>query len=616
MDKELNLKEEVKKLPFNPGVYIMKNSDDKIIYIGKAKNLKNRVSSYFVDSSGHSDKVKELVKNISHFEYIITDSEFEALVLECSLIKKHQPKYNILLKDDKGYSYIKITNERWPRILDVKQKLNDGALYIGPYINSLSVKNVVEEITKIFKIPVCNRDFSKFYKRPCLNYYINRCSAPCIKAVTHEKYSEVIEEVIKFIKNGSTEIIKYLTEKMQNASENLEFEYAAEIRDKIKAIEKIKSRQKVVSYKVKNFDVIALAHDNSVISFEVFRFNNGDLYESQNFIIDYTDDLPNVRAEFLNQYYTLKSNIPKNIFIDGETESLELLEKFLSEKSNHKVKISIPKIGDGLKLLNMCQNNAHEFMIRSKQNKNRYEDILEDLKNVLNLKNVPKYIEAYDISNINGSNNVGGMVVFKGGRPFKSGYRKFKIKNIVGQDDYNSMKEMLERRFDNYWENNKLKSSNDTGDKAQKGFDNLPDLLLIDGGKTHVSAAKDVLKSKKITIPVFGMVKDNKHRTRAITTDNKEIEIKNNSRIFYFITSVQDEVHRFTINYHKNLRNKSVKSSELIKIPGIGESRAKKLLNFFKSIKRISQASTEELMLIDNMNESAATAVYNYFRKN
>ena len=604
MKKYTNLKNEVRKLPSNPGVYLMKSKENEIIYIGKAKNLKNRVSSYFLSNSGHSDKVKKMVSNVYTFDYIITDSEFEALVLECSLIKKHQPKYNILLKDDKGYSYIKITNEKWPRILHVKQKTNDGAFYIGPYTNSFSVKNTVEEIVNIFKIPTCNRDFSKFYKRACLNYYIKKCSAPCIRAITNDKYMQNIDEAKKFIKHGSKDTVKYLNEKMKLASENLNFEYAAELRDRIKAIANIKERQKVVSYKTKDLDVIACVYDEKNISFEVFRFSKGDLYDSQNFIVDYSDDISEVRSEFLSQYYSISDRIPKNIFIDGEVNSRDVVKEFLENKKGSKVNISIPKIGDGLLLLEMCKNNANEALLRNKENKNFYEDILESIKNVLLLKNVPEYIEAYDISNLKGTDNVGCMVVFKDGKPFKSAYRKFKIKDVSGQDDYGSMKEMLSRRFDEY-----LKSEN----SSENTFFNMPDLILIDGGMAHTAAAKEVISSKNLKIPIFGMVKDGKHRTRAITTEGEEIEIKNNSRVFSFITSVQDEVHRFTIGYHKKLRNQRIKKSELTKIEGIGDVRAKKLLKVFGSVKRIADASSKELALVDGMNELSAKSVYGYF---
>lgn len=606
MKNELKIREQVLKLPENPGVYIMKDFQDKIIYIGKAKNLKNRVSSYFITDSGHSEKVRKMVEKISKFEYIITDSEFEALVLECSLIKKHQPKYNILLKDDKGYSYIKITKEMWPKVLYSKQKNNDEAFYIGPYTNSFSVKRTVEEIIKIFKLPTCSRNLSVTYKRPCLNYYINRCCAPCINAVNHEKYMEIIKQASQFVRKGVAETLKYLNEKMKKASDNLNFEYAAELRDRIKAIEGVRNKQKVVSNTNQNHDVIAVAFDDSTASFEVFRFQEGDLCENQNFIVQISGTHTEMRTEFIKQYYMVKDYVPEKIFIDGNIETPELIKKFLDYEKSKNVNIIIPKKGDKLKLVEMCKNNAYEALLRSKNNKNRYEDILEDLKNTLNLKKIPYYIEAYDISNLRGSDNVGGMVVFKNGKPLKSAYRKFKIETVTGQDDYNSMREVLKRRIRHY-------VCDQESDK--EGFSKLPDLILIDGGITHTAVAEDVLRNFDIYIPVFGMVKDNKHKTRAVTTSGKEIEIKSNRRVFSFITSIQDEVHRFTIGYHKNLRSKRIKTPELTQIPGIGEKRALKILKTFGSVKRVSEASIEELMLIPGMTKNVSQEIYKYFHK-
>lgn len=606
INNSLSLKQQVLKLPENPGVYIMKNDDDEIIYIGKAKNLKNRVSSYFVIDAAHNEKVKKMIEKIKKFEYIITDSEFEALVLECSLIKKYQPKYNILLKDDKGYSYIKITNEMWPKVLYVKQKDDDGAYYIGPYTNSFSVKQTVEEIIKIFKLPTCSRNLSKTYKRPCLNYYINRCCAPCINAVNYEKYIKLINEASKFIKNGISETLKYLNEKMIEASNNLNFEYAAELRDRIKAIEGIKNHQKVISDSSQDRDIIAGAFDDSSASFEVFRFKDGNLYESQNFIMDLDGTHTNMRTEFIKLYYMMKDYVPKDIFIDGDIENSELIKKFLNYEKSQNVNIIIPKKGDNFKLIEMCKNNAYEALLRNKDHRSRYEDVLQDLKNTLDLKEIPKYIEAYDISNLRGSDNVGGMVVFKNGKPLKSAYRKFKIETVSGQDDYSSMREIVRRRIKHYVDDNK----NDG-----EGFSKLPDLILVDGGITHTSAVRDVLKLSGVCVPVFGMVKDNKHRTRAITTSGEEIEIKNNRRVFSFITSIQDEVHRYTIGYHKSLRNKKIMTSELTQIPGIGNKRALKILKTFGSIKRVSEAPLEELMLIHGITKNVAEGIYNYFHK-
>ncbi|MDO4199993.1 MAG: excinuclease ABC subunit UvrC [Clostridia bacterium] len=606
MRNMINFKEEVKKLPDVPGVYIMKDEHGEIIYIGKAKNLKNRVSSYFMNDSGHTEKVKKMVSNISAFDYIMTDSEFEALVLECSLIKKHQPKYNILLKDDKGFSYIKITKEKWPKILYVKQKQNDSATYIGPYTNSFSVKQTAEEMIKIFKVPTCNRNLDRIYKRPCLNYYIKRCSAPCIRAISNEDYVNSIKEAENFVKRGSSETIKSLRNTMQQAAENLNFEYAAQIRDRIKAIENVKNRQKVVAYKVKNQDVIACAYDEKNISFEVFRFKDGDLYDSQNYIVEPEDSLPATRSEFLEQYYEKTDSIPKTILIDGEIENEELIKKYFSEHFKKNVNIIIPKRGEQLHLLEMCAKNAEESLLRNKGNKSKIDDTLEELRNILNLKSVPNFIEAYDISNIMGKDNVGGMVVYKNGKPLKSAYRKFKIKFVDGQDDYGSMREVISRRIQEYL-NNKENSNN--------SFGVLPDLMLIDGGIAHTRAASEVLREFGINIPIFGMVKDSKHRTRAMTTDGEEIEIKNYGRLFNFITNIQDEVHRYTINYHKKLRNKRVVGSSLIRIKGVGHERAKMLLNKYGSLKNIAKASVEDLKLMHGMPESVAKEIHEYFEK-
>lgn len=613
MDDILKFKQQVKKLPLSPGIYIMKDSAGEIIYIGKAKNLKNRVSSYFVNDSGHSDKVKKMISHIAQFDYIVTDSEFEALVLECSLIKKHQPKYNILLKDDKGFSYIKITNETWPKIFYSKQKTDGGDKYIGPYVNSFAVKQTIEEVTRIFKIPTCNRDLNKVFKRPCLNYYINRCCAPCTRAISHSDYLRSISDAIKFVKNGISKTLESLKKTMQTASDNLNFEYAAQIRDRIKAIESIKNKQKVVAYKIQNQDVIATAHDEKSVSFEVFKFRGGDLCENQNFIIEpESSDLAVTRAEFLKQYYGNSDSIPKNITIDGEIEDECLIEKYLSDKSSSKVNFIFPKKGEQFNLVQMCAKNAEESLLRNKSNKNELEDTLEELKNVLKLNSVPNRIEAYDISNLMGSDNVGGMVVYKNGKPLKKAYRKFKIKSIIGQDDYGSIREVISRRILEYL-NSGEKSSEKIG--VDNSFCDLPDLILIDGGITHTRAASEVLAEFGIKIPVFGMVKDSKHRTRAITTDGQEVGIKKYNRLFNFITRIQDEVHRFTINYHKNLRNKKIISSELLKIPGVGPARAKSLLNEYGSINNIAGATVEKLELIGNIPRKIAENIYKFFNK-
>ena len=609
MDNKLrNLLDKASNLPTLPGVYIMKDKLDNIIYVGKSKSLKNRVSQYFALSQNHTAKVQKMVSNVDNFEYIITDSEFEALVLECSLIKQHQPKYNILLKDDKGYRYIKITNDDWPKILETTQMINDGSVYIGPYTSAWSVKKAVDEALKIFKLPTCNRKFPRDINksRPCLNYYIKQCSAPCMGGMSQEEYKNNVNEAIQFLKGGSNFSIKNLTKEMNVAAENMEFERAAKIRDRIRAIKKINDKQKVVSLEIKEQDVIALAKLNSNACFEVFRFSNGKLFDREEFLTNNVIDDKIARAEFIQQYYSIRDNIPRQITIDNEVESKDAIQKWLSSKLGKKVIIKIPKQGEQLKLVNMCYNNAVEKLSQIEGRTGRESSALEELQKLLGLNNMPLYIEAYDISNIAGEDNVAGMVVFEDGKPLKSAYRKFKIKGFVGQDDYGSMKEVLERRLLEH-----AKAEN-----KEKGFGRLPDLILLDGGKGHVSTIKSVLREHNIDVPVFGMVKDNKHKTRAIAIDGGEIAINSNRQAFNLISKIQDEVHRFAISYHRTHRKKRVISTTLCSINGVGESRAKSLLKHFCTIKRISEASIEELEGAPGMTKPSAKAVYDYFHKN
>ena len=540
----INLKFKLNNLPKKPGVYIMKDSNNNIIYIGKAKILKRRISQYFINSNKHNEKVRSMVLKIHDFEYIIADSEFEALVLECSLIKKYKPKYNILLKDDKGYNYIKITNEEWRRISFVKNKKDDSCKYFGPYMSSFNVKTLVDEVNSIFKLPTCNRNFYK-HTKPCLNYYINKCIAPCSGRVLIDNYKSIVDDAISFIKNGRTSAMEDLKKKMLEAAENLNFEKAAILRDRIKIIKDIlREEQKVVSDKLKDKDVIAIASNLDRVSVHVFRFGNGILYGNQNFMFDLINTEKQIRTEFIKRYYDLKDHIPKNIILDGEIENSELIEKWLSSLKNRKVKIIIPARGEQLKLIKMCKNNAYEALVNDLSDSKI--SVLEELKNVLSLEKVPYYIEAYDISNLNGTNNVGGMVVFQNGAPLKSSYRRFKIRTVAKQDDYNSMREVLLRRIKNYKHN--------IG--SNFGFGRLPDLVLVDGGIEHVRIAKKAFYEHDLYVPIFGMVKNDKHKTRAMTTDEKEMNIKDNPNIMKFITGIQDEVHRYSINYHKILRNK------------------------------------------------------------
>lgn len=601
MDKN-KLRKKAMNLPERPGVYIMKNSKSEIIYIGKAKILKRRVSQYFGSDKKHDVKVKKMVLQISDFDFIVTDSEFEALILECNLIKKHSPKYNILLKDDKGYHYIKITREKWPKIEAVNLKKDDGAHYFGPYVSSWSAKKIVDEVTRIFKIPTCNRNFVGTISRPCLNYHIGRCLAPCNGGVSNAEYVRLLNEAEEFIKKGSSETLKQLEIEMKTVAQNLKFEKAAELRDRIKSIRSIKDKQKVVSNNVKNQDIISVVQDDENSCVEVFRFSDGDLYETENFIIHEIGNLQSIRTEFIERYYSIRDNIPKQVTVDGEVEDKDLIKKWLSEKSGKKVNISIPKIGEQLELVKMCQSNAYEMLSKHVGGGQKEKIVLKELSEILGIDDI-HYIEAYDISNLQGTETVGAMVVYKDGKPLKSAYRRFKINTVSGQDDYSSMQEMIYRRIDEY---NKHKESG-------AGFGRLPDLILIDGGKTHVKTVKNVVEKYGWQVEVYGMVKDSKHKTRAITTDGKEITISSNKRVFNFVTQVQDEVHRFAINYHKKRRTKSMLESELLKVNGIGKKRAKILLMKFGSIERIRLATLQELKLIPGMTEASSRALKEYF---
>ncbi|MGN0489527.1 MAG: excinuclease ABC subunit UvrC [Ruminococcus sp.] len=598
------LRKKAMALPLSPGVYIMHNQKGKIIYIGKAKALKNRVSQYFGSQNNHGEKVRRMVENVDDFQYIICDSEFEALILECSLIKQHTPKYNILLKDDKGYSYIRVSNEKWRKITYELQKKDDGATYIGPYKSSYYVKQAVEEANKIFKLPTCRRSFPKDFgkDRPCLNFHIKQCLAPCTGKVKFAEYNENVEQALEFLKGGSNTSIKQLTEDMEQASENLEFERAAKIRDKIAAIKKMADKQKVVAVDIPNQDVIAYFTDGEKGSFQVFRFTNGQLCDHENFIVEAVDSGDEM-SQFITSYYSLRQDIPKHIAVDVLPEDREVLEKWLTEKRGNRVYIDCPQRGNQAQLVQMCKKNAAESIAQIKGRTSREFSVLEELKTILGLSKIPEYIESYDISNLSGTENVAGMIVYENGRPLKSAYKRFKIKSFQGQDDYASMAEVLDRRFAEYEE---LK---DTGE----GFGKLPDLILLDGGKGQVAAVMPVLKKYGLDVPIFGMVKDGSHRTRAITGEGGEISISSRRSVFTFVSKMQDEVHRFAIGYLHNRRKNSTFKSSLTEIQGIGTVRAKALLKYFRTIENIRNADLEELEICPKMNHDSALAVYNYY---
>lgn len=601
LQKLKELKAKANRLPLNPGVYIMKDKTDNIIYIGKAKALKNRVTQYFGSGNQHTEKVKRMVSNVDHFEYIVCDSEFEALILENSLIKQNQPKYNILLKDDKGYSYIKITNDKWKRIETAKFTDKSGE-YIGPYNSGYIVKETVDEARKIFKLPNCNRNFDTVSK-PCLNYHIGICDAPCRGKISLADYLDTVNSAIDFIKHGNDggNSIDVLNRKMLAAADNLQFELAAKLRDRINAINKIQQKQKVVSISYKNEDVIATALLGELACVEVIVFRNYRLTDKQYFFIDGVGDKSQIYSEFLTQYYQNKIDIPSRILIDIETASFEVVEKWLAEKSGHKVAFINPKMGEQKQVLDMCLNNAAENLSEKTERTGREMSVLNELMVLLGLQSAPRYIEAYDISNTAGSENVAGMVVYKDARPLKSAYKRFKIKSFDGQDDYRSMAEVLDRRFTEY------------AKSEDEGFSVLPDLILLDGAKGQISAVLPVLKKHGIDVPIFGMVKDSKHKTRAIATTGGDIAIKSNRKAFTFITNVQDEVHRFAIGYHKTRQSNAMLNSELTEINGVGKNRALALIKHFKTIKNIKSATLEELQSVNGINRTVAENIYRHF---
>lgn len=605
--KKKELRRKAMKLPLSPGVYLMHDKSGQIIYIGKAKALKNRVSQYFGSEKNHDNKVRRMVANVDWFEYIVTDSEFEALVLESSLIKQNQPKYNILLKDDKGYSYIRVSGGPWPRITEVKKVEDDGAKYIGPYMSSWSIKQTIDSARKIFKLPDCNRKFPQDFGkgRPCLNYFIKQCCAPCRGKISEEEYNEAFQEALDFIKGGSSTSVKSLTEKMEQAAENLEFELAARLRDRINAIGMMRARQKVVASRVEEQDVFALAQGETHTAFEVFRFTGNKLSDRESFLTEGLEPDPEARSEFLRQYYAIRDRIPPVVVLDGPIEDEELLTRWLTERRGKSVKLLVPQRGDQAQLVQMCRQNAAEQIAQHAGTSGRDASALDELRRLLGLDKTPSYIESYDISNLAGGENVAGMVVFENGRPLKSAYRKFKIKTVEGQDDYGSMREVIRRRFEEYREHQAQGDS--------EGFGRLPDLILLDGGKGHVAAVQPLLEEMGIQVPLFGMVKDDRHRTRAIALTGGEIAISSHRRAFTLVSSIQDEVHRFAIGYHRQQRKKTAVSSTLTSIEGIGETRAKALLKHFKTVTAISEADLAELEGAPGMTKPAARRVWEYF---
>lgn len=600
-----DIQEHLKQLPAEPGVYLMKDKFDNIIYVGKAKVLKNRVRQYFQSSKNHSSKVKSMVKNIDKFEYIITDSELEALILECNLIKKYKPKYNVLLRDDKTYPYIKITtNEDFPRVLKVRKVIKDKAKYFGPYTNTTAVNDTLDIIKNTYPIRTCNVDIERAIKtnmRPCLNLHIKRCVGPCTGNITKEEYNKMIEEIILFLSGKEEKLIDILKEKMNKCAMDFNFEEAAIYRDKIKSLEDMMEKQKIdTSTSDLNQDVIAMARAHDEACVQVFFVRNGKIVGREHFILEGVMDSTreSILGSFVKQFYMEQEYVPKEIIIEDEIEDSFILSEWLSSKKGQKVIIRVPQKGEKKSLIEMVRKNAIEYLEKfSDMNKRKYEKsigALEELKQILNLDNIPNRIESFDISNIQGVDSIGSMVVFTNGKKDKKEYRRYKIKTVIGPNDYDSMAEIVERRLK---------------------YGDFPDLMLLDGGKGQVSAVKKVLNKYNVEIPLWGMYKDDKHRTKGLISQEKEIELDRTSNLYRFVASIQEEVHNYAISYHRSLRNKSLTKSELDDIQGIGEKRKKSLLNHFKDIEAIKKATFEELLEVEGMNKASSESVYKYFRK-
>lgn len=612
---------QLKILPDKPGVYIMKNSLGEVIYVGKAKILKNRVRQYFQNSKNHSEKVRAMVKNIAEFEYIVTDSEMEALILECNLIKKYSPRYNIALKDDKFYPFIKITtNEDFPRVYVTRNFAKDGNKYFGPYTNGTAVYEVMGLIKKLFPLRTCKKAIVEGGEptRACLNYHINLCKAPCAGYISKAEYWEMIDEIISILNGTDTSITKKLKVEMEKAAEELEFEKAAKIRDRILAIELIREKQKMFTVKEGDEDFIDLYTDEKDGCAQVFFVREGKVTGREHFMIENISDDPvkEVISSFIASFYGGTAQIPKTIYVPEEIEDQELIEKFLTEKRGSKVWIKVPKKGDKKNLLDMVRNNAKimldQFKEKMVEEKELNKSALTELADVLGLDSLPARIEAYDISNIQGVDSVGTMVVFENGKAKNSDYRRFKIKSVKGPNDYESMREILSRRFSHGLEEvNKIKERNLEYSKGK--FCIFPDLIMMDGGKGQVNIALEVLKDFGIEIPVCGLVKDDKHRTRGIIFNNEEILIRRGSGLMNLITRIQDEVHRYAITYHRSLRDKRTLHSILEDIPRIGEKRRRNLLMKFGSIDNIKKASMEELLDTPGIDKRAAESIKQYF---
>ena len=613
----------IKNLPDKPGVYLMKNSLGEVIYVGKAKVLKNRVKSYFQKSKNHSEKVKVMVKNIAEFEYIVTDSEMEALILECNLIKKYSPKYNILLKDDKFYPFIKITvNDDYPRVFVTRRFAKDGSKYFGPYTNGSAVYETLDLIYKIFPLRNCKLVIKENGEkvRPCLNYHIKKCLGPCEGHISKEEYGKMINDIIDILSGKETYITKMLKSDMEKAAEELEFEKAASLRDKILSINAIAEKQKIFKTMEGDEDFINIEQDEKDSCIQVFFSRDGKVIGREHFIFENTanESIGEIIEDFIGSFYGGTAKIPKTIYVP-QIDNFDLMEEYLTIKRGAKVWIKVPQKGQKKEMLEMVKNNATITLEKFKDKYLKDKEInrisLLELQDLLELEECPQRIEAYDISNIQGVDSVGTMIVFEEGRAKNSDYRRFKIKTVKGANDYDSMREILTRRFNHGLDEIKAIQQRDLKLSAGK-FSTFPDLIMMDGGKGQVNVALEVLQSLNIDIPVCGLVKDDKHQTRGIIYNNNELIINKSSNLMQLIRRIQDEVHRFAITYHRSLRDKRTLHSVLDDIPYVGEKRRRALLMKFGSVDNIKKASMQELLETQSIDKKSAESIYNYFNGN
>ena len=617
-----DIEEELKKLPAKPGVYLMHNAQDEIIYVGKAIRLKNRVRQYFQDSRNLTPKIARMVSHIARFEYIITDSELEALVLECNLIKEYRPKYNTMLTDDKTYPYIKVTTgEAYPRILFSRLMKKDKSKYFGPYTSAGAVKDTIELLRKIYKIRSCHRNLPKDIGigRPCLYYHIGQCEAPCQGLISQEDYQKQMHQVLQFLGGNYEPVIQMLTDKMMEASEAMAYEKAMEYRDLIRSIQQITEKQKVTSSQMEDKDVIGLARAGNEAVVQVFFIRNGRLIGRDHYYLTgvESESRTSVLTSFVKQFYGESPFVPRELMLPETIEDSDIILRWLSEKRGQKVVLRVPKKGQKERLVELANKNALNILNKDSEKLKREEartvGAVRELADLLGLPLLTR-MEAYDISNISGFEKVGSMVVYEKGKPKRSAYRKFKIRDIQGQDDYHSLEEVLTRRF-THGQKEQRELEEKHMDAAMGSFSLFPDLILMDGGKGQVHIAQKVLMELGLDIPVCGMVKDDFHRTRGIYYDDEEIGIDRTSEAFRLVTRIQDEAHRFAIEYHRSLRSKSQVHSILEDIPGIGATRRKALMRHYGDIQKIREASVEELKQVPSMNEAAAESVYTFFRK-